>query len=93
MSGVEQSWRVDGLDETDLRKVVEAGFAGLGEIEGSSLAVAEMELPLFRFEGRSWDVGDFTTKDQIRCRRNMPRGLMLVMREVMAMGLPASAKS
>jgi hypothetical protein len=84
MTGVEEAWRVDGMTVEQMREVVATGFDDCAAVPGARLCVNLMELPLFEFTGHWWDVGPYDGKDQVRLRRNMPLGLMLLMREVLA---------
>lgn len=84
MSGIEQEWRLNGLSPDLLGETVRTCLSGQATIDQSEVAVAMMELPIFKFNAGCWEVGVFDTKDQVRLRRVVPLGLLLTMREVIS---------
>ena len=86
MSGIEESWSLDELEESQIAEVAALGIRHCSEFVGSRLAIAQLDLPLLEYVGEHWRVGHFIEKDQVRSRRNMPRGSLLLLREIIAQG-------
>lgn len=83
MTGMQESWDLIGKTKEQLPDVAGAGLAAMRAEPQTNLAVTLMGLPLFELDGDSWNVGHYTTKEQVRLRRVMPRGLLLLMKAVL----------
>jgi hypothetical protein len=83
MSGVQESWSVVGKAANELAAVAKRGLEAMSAEPGTNLAVMLMDFPLFELDKDAWSVRNYTIKDQVRLRRILPLGLLLLMLDVL----------